>query len=72
MTVTMAPTLMMLPAMSGQHAVVSATTTDAKGHKRCLFSLATVAAAAASVLDPSSGPCQLCHGSSSGKFLFQS
>ena len=49
----------------------SSTTTDAKEHKRCCWPY-HCAAAATSVPDASSGIYQLSHGSSTGKFLFQS
>ena len=69
-TVTMALSLMGFPAMSGQHYVVP-TTADARALWRCCWPC-HCATAATSVSDTSSGLCQLCHGSSTGKFLFQS
>ena len=48
-----------------------ATTADAKGHKRCCWPC-HCAVAVTSVPDAFSHICQLCHGSSTGKFLFQS
>ena len=48
-----------------------AITADAKGHKRSCLPHHCVTAAT-SVPDASSGICQLCHGSFTGKFLIQS
>ena len=69
--VTMAPSLMGLPTTSGQHDVVlpPLLTCRNSGH---VVGLGTVPQAVTSVSDASSGLCQLCHGSSTGRFLFQS
>ena len=48
----------------------SSTTTDGEGHKRCCWPC-HCATAATSVPGAPSGICQLCHGFSTGKFLFQ-
>ena len=66
--VTMAPSLMELPATSGQHDVVLPPPLTPR-HSGSVFGLATVPTTATSILDASSG---LCHGSSTGRFLFQS
>ena len=49
----------------------SATTVDTKVSWRCYW-LCLCATAATSIFDASSGLCQLCHGLSTGRFLFQS
>ena len=66
-TVTMAPWLMGLPAISAWCG--SAATTDTKALWGCCWPC-HCAAAAASISDASSGLCQLCHGSSTYRFLF--
>ena len=66
--VTMAPYLMGLPATLGKHDVVLPPLTPRalQFYWPCLC-----ATAATSISDASSGLCQLCHGSSTGKFPFQ-
>ena len=64
------PTSMGLPAMSGQHDVVLPLLLMPKGHKRYCWPCHW-AAAAVSVPEASSDICQLCHGFSACKFLFQ-
>ena len=49
----------------------STTTLDAKRLWRCYWAL-PLCTAATSILDASSGLCQLCYGFSTGRFLFQS
>ena len=67
-TVAMIPSFMGLPATSGQHDVVLLPLRDLGG----VVSPCHCATAATSISDASSGLCQLCHGFSPDRFLFQS
>ena len=67
---TMAPSLMGLPTMLSQHDVAVATP-DTMMLWQCSWPC-LCATASTSILDASSGLCQLCHGFSPGRFLFQS
>ena len=69
--VTMAPSMMGLPATSGQHAVVLPPLLKPR-HSGGVVCLATVPQQQPFISDASLGLCQLCHGSSMGSFLFQS
>ena len=71
MTVTMVPTLMGLPVTLVQHDVVLSPPLMLRDTKRCCWPC-YCAAAATSIPDTSSGMYQLCLGSSTVKFLFQS
>ena len=69
-SVTMAPSLMGLPTKLGHHDV-DCHHPDMKRLWRCSWQC-LCATAATSIFDASSGLCQLCHGFSIDKFLFQS
>ena len=70
-SVTVAPSLIVLPATLGQCEVVSATTTDAKRIWRCYWPC-LCATAATFIFEVSSDFCQLSYRFSTGSFLFQS
>ena len=70
MTVTMAHTLKVIPLASGQHYVVLPPLLIMGGHRKCFWPCHH-GIAATSVPNASSVICQLYHGSSAVKLLFQ-
>ena len=69
-SVTVAPSLIGIPATLGQHEVVQPPPLMPR-HSGGIIGLAS-AAAATSIFDATSGLCQLCYRFSTGWFLFQS